>query len=78
MYQYKIFLLLSVTSFECHHQNLRKQIMQVRNLNGDCRTNIDKLGNVFRWGFSVVSQHNLLEVPSGVINANNTEPLGDH
>ena len=51
--------LLSVTSFECHHQDLRKIIMQVQNLNGDCRTNIDRVRNVFHWGFSLVSQHNL-------------------
>ena len=35
----------SLVSSECHHDNLR-QIRQVQNLNGDCRTNTDKVGNV--------------------------------
>ena len=71
-YLHKIFSLLSVTSFECHHQNLR---------NKSCRfkTWMEIVGQILiKWGFSLVSQHNLLEVPSGVINANKTEPLGDH
>ena len=55
-------LLVSATSFECHHQNLRKQIMHIKNLN--CKKNI-------------VNQHNLFQVPSGVINANKSDQLVD-
>ena len=49
-----------------------KKIMQIQTLNGCYRTNIDEVGNIFYWGFSLVSLHNLLEVPLGVINASNT------
>ena len=49
--------------------------MHAQNLNGDYRTNIDKLGNVFYWGISLVSEHNLLEVPLEVISANDTGPF---
>ena len=73
------FSLVSITSFQCHHRNLqRNHAMQVQNLNGDFKTNIDVVGNVFNLGFSFVNQHNLLEVPMGLVEANNTEPRGDH
>ena len=39
----------------------------------DCIWEITSIGV-----FCSVSQHNITEVPSGVINENNTRPLGDH
>ena len=50
----------------------------VQNLNGGYGTNIDETRNVFHGFFSLGSQHNLIEVPSGVFNVNNTEPFCDH
>ena len=66
-----------------HHLNVaikiyEKEIIHVQNLKGYCKKNIDKAGNVFHWGLFLVSQHNLLEVPSGGIKINNAEALGDH
>ena len=50
-YQHQIFHSCPKISFESHHRNLLNIYVLVYNLNGDCRRDMDKVGNLFHLGF---------------------------
>ena len=68
---------MSVTSCECHHQNLWKKSCRFKTWTEIVRQILIKW-ETSPIGVFLVSQLNILEVPLGVIKANNSEPLGDH